>query len=533
MIGPYRLRRVLGTGSFATVWLAFDDVLDREVAVKVLADNWSQDHDVRRRFLAEARVLLTVESPRIVRGFHIGETSAGQPYLVMAYADRGTIGDRIEQRRQEGRTFDARETIGIATEVASALVDVHASGHLHRDVKPSNVLIRSTGTERSIAGLATDETVVLGDFGLARGLDLSAITMVAGSPGYVAPEQAAGLTQLDRRADLYPLGRMMLEMLTGDAGGRATTMAGAAAERIDVATLLDAVDGGAEPSTQALVALIANLVERNPDRRPSSAEEVAAALLAIAGSAAVDDVSRRSPPFAPPLVSATAGAGPVLTSTQLSDSPPEAASQPANRRRTGVVVATAVLVTAAIAGLIIALTRDGGGRASGTTTSSPLVAPVSSPPATDSTVEGVDVAETNVGETSVAGTDVAGTDVAGTKSLPSPITDAPPTESSGTPESTLSTNRLVLPRGGFTPEMLDSAPPNPDRQEGVIWMAADEFADALGAANPDWSGEPPEPNADGTLDFEMSRSGRVASIHIEPAAPTSGAVIVAFTIDYV
>ena len=238
MIGPYRLERVLGTGSFATVWLAFDDVLDREVAVKILADNWSRDHDVRRRFLAEARVLLTVESPRIVRGFHIGETPDGQPYLVMAYADRGTVGDRIDQRRREGRTFDARETVGIATEVAYALVDVHASGHLHRDVKPTNVLIRSSSTQRNIAGLAADETVVLGDFGLARGLDLSALTMVAGSPGYVAPEQAAGLTQLDRRADLYPLGRMMLEMLTGDPGGRATTMAGAATEQVDVADLL-------------------------------------------------------------------------------------------------------------------------------------------------------------------------------------------------------------------------------------------------------------------------------------------------------
>ncbi len=243
MIGPYRLERVLGTGSFATVWLAFDDVLDRSVAVKILADNWSRDNDVRRRFLAEARVLLTVESPRIVRGFHIGESPTGQPYLVMAYADRGTVGDRIDQRRREGRTFDARETVGIATEVAYALVDVHASGHLHRDVKPTNVLIRSSSTLRNIPGLAADETVVLGDFGLARGLDLSALTMVAGSPGYVAPEQAAGLTQLDRRADLYPLGRMMLEMLTGDPGGRATTMASAATEQVDVAAMLEAGDG--------------------------------------------------------------------------------------------------------------------------------------------------------------------------------------------------------------------------------------------------------------------------------------------------
>ena len=158
----------------------------------------------------------------------------------MACADRGTLGDRIEQRRRQGRTFDARETVGIATEIASAIADVHASGHLHRDVKPTNVLIRSSSTRRNIAGLAADETLVLGDFGLARGLDLTALTLVAGSPGYVAPEQAAGLTQLDRRADLYPLGRIMLELLTGDPGGRATTMAGAATEEVDVPGLLGA-----------------------------------------------------------------------------------------------------------------------------------------------------------------------------------------------------------------------------------------------------------------------------------------------------
>ena len=293
MIGPYRLERVLGAGSFATVWLAFDDVLDRQVAVKILADNWSQDNDVRRRFMAEARVLLTVESPRIVRGFHIGEAPTGQPYLVMAYADRGTLGDRIDQRRRQGRTFDARETVGIATEIAYAIADVHASGQLHRDVKPTNVLIRSSSTRRNIAGLAADETLVLGDFGLARGLDLSALTLVAGSPGYVAPEQAAGLTQLDRRADLYPLGRMMLEMLTGDPGGRATTMAGAATEDVDVAGLLGAADRGPGAPGAGLVDLITSLVARNPDDRPSSADEVAAALNGIAGRHAAAGQVRR------------------------------------------------------------------------------------------------------------------------------------------------------------------------------------------------------------------------------------------------
>ena len=282
MIGPYRLERVLGTGSFATVWLARDDVLDRNVAVKILADNWSRDNEVRRRFLSEARVLLTVESPRIVRGFHLGEAETGQPYLVMAWADRGTLGDRLDQRRREGRTFEPTEVIGIATEVAYALNDVHSSGHLHRDVKPTNVLIRSSSTRRNIPGLAADETIVLGDFGLARGLDLSALTLVAGSPGYVAPEQAGGLTQLDRRADLYSLGRIMLELLTGDPGGRATTMAGAASERIDVPRLIEEMQRqGRTAPPRALVDLIRRLVDEDPNHRPSSADEVAAELHAV------------------------------------------------------------------------------------------------------------------------------------------------------------------------------------------------------------------------------------------------------------
>ena len=127
---------------------------------------------------------------------------------------------------------------------------------------------------------------MLGDFGLARGLDLSALTMVAGSPGYVAPEQAAGLTQLDRRADLYPLGRMMLEMLTGDPGGRATTMASAATEQVDVAAMLDRRDPRSGAPDRALVDLITRLVARNPDDRPSSAEEVAVALVGVAGASA-------------------------------------------------------------------------------------------------------------------------------------------------------------------------------------------------------------------------------------------------------
>ena len=91
---------------------------------------------------------------------------------------------------------------------------------------------------------------------------------------------------------------------------------------------------------------------------------------------------------------------------------------------------------------------------------------------------------------------------------------------------------LVLPDGAFSADTLSTAPPDPNRQEGSILMAADEFAAALVAANPDWTGSPPEVEADGSLEFQLAGPGRTAIVHVEPAARTSGAVIVAFTIEY-
>ena len=257
------------------MWLAHDDVLDRQVAVKVLADNWSRDPDVHRRFLSEARVLLDAESPRITRGYELGESTDGHPYLVMTWADRGTLAERIAARSRAGEVFAPHEAAAIVRQVALALVDVHALGHLHRDVKPSNVLIRSASDVAPIPGIAQDEQLMIGDFGLARGIDASAITMVAGSPGYVAPEQAGGLTQLDVRADLYPLGRILLELMSGDPGGRATTMAAAATEDIDAAGVL-AEAGVAIPP--GLVDLIDELLAFDREDRPATAAEVAARL---------------------------------------------------------------------------------------------------------------------------------------------------------------------------------------------------------------------------------------------------------------
>jgi serine/threonine protein kinase len=448
----------------------------------------------------------------------------------MAYADRGTLGDRIEQRRRQGRTFDARETVGIATEIASAIADVHASGQLHRDVKPTNVLIRSSSTRRNIAGLAADETLVLGDFGLARGLDLSALTLVAGSPGYVAPEQAAGLTQLDRRADLYPLGRMMLEMLTGDPGGRATTMAGAATEEVDVAGLLGAADRGPGAPGAGLVDLIRSLVARNPEDRPSSAEEVTAALNGIARTYMPPDKPGAAPLSAPPPTPPVAvppppGGERPLTGTQLAASPTRRSGFPLRRGRAIAAAVAALLVVAAVIVVVALVGDDDGGSGDGTTTTTPVLA--SGPESTASPSTSAPLGRPIV---TAAGTEVGTTEPLTSGSSTPATTDS--TDSTVAPGSTEPPARLVLPTGAFSPELLTTEPPDPNEQEGAILMSADEFAAALVAANPSWTGSPPEAGDDGTLDFELTGFGRTASVHVEPAAETTGAEIVSFTIEY-
>jgi serine/threonine protein kinase len=195
------VRRRLGSGGFATVWLAHDEQLDAEVAIKVLADNWGHDDSVRQRFLEEGRFLRRVESEHVVQVHDVGELEDGRPFLVLTYADRGTLADRLKQK-----PLELPEAVDVVVQVGRGLQALHRRGLLHRDVKPANVLFRSTDD---------GERAVLSDLGLGKSLDeVSRITMPGGTPSYVAPEQALG-ERLDQRADQYSLGAVAYAALTG------------------------------------------------------------------------------------------------------------------------------------------------------------------------------------------------------------------------------------------------------------------------------------------------------------------------------
>lgn len=268
-LGRYLLEQRLGAGSFATVWKAYDPELDTDVAVKVLADNWATNADVRERFLAEARLLRRISSPRVVRVHDVG-VQDDRPYFVMDYVPGGTLAEKIGHCRPA-------EALRLAAEAGYAVQVLHDAGVVHRDIKPSNLLLDTGGTPAAVPA------VLVADLGSAKRLaDASGLTVTTGTPAYMAPEQAFQTGGFDGRADVYALGVVAFELLTGrkpfGPGGRATL----AAER-GPAPSLPAIPG--EPGVpKGVDALLRAALSADPEDRPRTAQAFADALLSRDGA---------------------------------------------------------------------------------------------------------------------------------------------------------------------------------------------------------------------------------------------------------
>lgn len=192
----------LGVGGFATVWLYHDSELQSDVAVKALAENWSQRLDVRERFLEEARILRRADSDHIVRVYDIGEVD-GTPYFVMTYADLGSLAALVD----DGEPLPPARVGDLISQAGAGLTVLHGQGVVHRDIKPQNLLLRSGGT----AG----DRLLVADLGVAKAmLHATGLTQVVGTPSYMAPEQATGIG-VDARADVHALAAVAYQMLTG------------------------------------------------------------------------------------------------------------------------------------------------------------------------------------------------------------------------------------------------------------------------------------------------------------------------------
>ena len=199
--GRYRLDAQIGSGGMSTVYRAFDAVLERRVAVKLMHREIAADTDQLERFRREARAVAQLSHPHIVGVIDAGEED-GRPYIVFEYVEGETLKDRI---RRMGR-LPIDEAIAYAIEIARALNAAHARHIVHRDVKPQNVLIDEEGSAK------------VTDFGIARSLDEEGLTAegrVLGTTDYVSPEQALG-HDVNGQSDIYSLGVVLFEMLTGD-----------------------------------------------------------------------------------------------------------------------------------------------------------------------------------------------------------------------------------------------------------------------------------------------------------------------------
>src|SRR3954465_10228109 len=200
--GRYRLDAQIGAGGMSTVYRAFDVNLERRVAIKLLHREMSADSDQLERFRREARAVAQLSHPHMVGVIDAGEDE-NRPYIVFEYVEGEPLKDRI---RRLGR-LPVAEGVAYAVEIARALECAHSHLLVHRDVKPQNVLIDADGRAK------------VTDFGIARSLEAQGLTAtgrVLGTTDYVSPEQALG-HEVTVQSDIYSLGIVLYEMLTGEA----------------------------------------------------------------------------------------------------------------------------------------------------------------------------------------------------------------------------------------------------------------------------------------------------------------------------
>ncbi|MGL6248893.1 MAG: protein kinase domain-containing protein, partial [Culicoidibacterales bacterium] len=199
--GRYRIKSLIGDGGMANVYLAIDEILQREVAVKVLRHQLATDEVFVRRFEREAQSVTALDHPNIVNVYDVG-SEGDTHYIVMEYV----VGNTLKQMIQGRGHVTVTETVEIMQQILAAVEQAHDFGIVHRDLKPQNIIVRPDGVVKVM------------DFGIALTQEATSLTQthsVMGSVQYLSPEQVRGETATNQ-SDLYELGVVLFEMLTGE-----------------------------------------------------------------------------------------------------------------------------------------------------------------------------------------------------------------------------------------------------------------------------------------------------------------------------
>ncbi|MBM3180444.1 MAG: hypothetical protein FJZ86_08820 [Chloroflexi bacterium] len=263
-IGRYEIKTELGRGGMATVYHGYDPRFEREVAIKFLPPEFVHaDPQFRVRFEREAKIIAQLEHPSIVPVYDVGEEN-NQPYFVMRYMSGGSLSERIKT----GAVFTIEEAVKILEQIAPGMDEAHARGIVHRDLKPGNILFTNKGVP------------LISDFGIAKFTQGEAGNVtgsaIIGTPAYMSPEQASGEIAIDGRADIYALGVILYEMLTGKQPYQADTPLGVAIKHITepVPRILEA-----NPNLpEWMEKVIATAMAKNRDDRFSTAVEMIEAI---------------------------------------------------------------------------------------------------------------------------------------------------------------------------------------------------------------------------------------------------------------
>ncbi|MEV5953074.1 protein kinase [Streptomyces sp. NPDC051987] len=295
--GRYQLRDLLGEGGMASVHLAYDTVLDRQVAIKTLHTELGREQAFRERFRREAQAVAKLTHTNIVSVFDTGEDvldGATMPYIVMEYVEGRPLGSVLEEDVRRFGAMPADKALKITADVLAALEISHEMGLVHRDIKPGNVMTTRRGVVKVM------------DFGIARAMQ-SGVTsmtqtgMVVGTPQYLSPEQALG-RGVDARSDLYSVGVMLFHLVTGRLPFDADSPLAIAYAHVQEQPVAPSSINRALPP--AVDALVARALKKNPNERFPTAESMRDECLRVAAS-----LQPAAPSIVPGIPPTQSGAG--------------------------------------------------------------------------------------------------------------------------------------------------------------------------------------------------------------------------------
>ncbi|MFE1874346.1 protein kinase [Streptomyces sp. NPDC059496] len=283
--GRYQLRDLLGAGGMASVYLAYDSALDRQVAIKTLHSDLGREQSFRERFRREAQAVAKLSHTNIVSVFDTGEgevtfggAAAGDgavmPYIVMEYVEGQPLGSVLEEDIRRHGAMPAGKALKVTADVLAALETSHEMGLVHRDIKPGNVMVNKRGVVKVM------------DFGIARAMQ-SGVTsmtqtgMVVGTPQYLSPEQALG-RGVDARSDLYSVGIMLFQLLTGRIPFDADSPLAIAYAHVQEEPV--APSSINRSLTPAMDALVARALKKNPNERFPTAAAMGDEVARVLGS---------------------------------------------------------------------------------------------------------------------------------------------------------------------------------------------------------------------------------------------------------